>query len=40
MTAPSAHIVRFVSLKLLRLVGVLFVVSLLCFFSLNLLPGD
>lgn len=35
-----AALVRAVALRLIRLVGVLLVVSILCFLSLNLLPGD
>jgi peptide/nickel transport system permease protein len=36
----GAEITRVVVLKLLRLIGVLFAVAVLCFFSLSLLPGS
>jgi peptide/nickel transport system permease protein len=38
--SPGWGVARIVALKLLRLFGVLFVVAVLCFFSLNLLPGN
>jgi len=37
---PRWGVARLVAMKLLRMLGVLFVVSVLCFFSLNLLPGN
>lgn len=40
MTGARWRLARTLALKLLRLAAVLFVVSALCFLSLNLLPGD
>lgn len=38
--SPGWAVARVIALKLLRLVAVLFVVAVLCFLSLNLLPGN
>lgn len=40
MNSRGQEISRVVGLKLARLIGVLFCVAVLCFFSLNLLPGS
>lgn len=40
MSKRGQELSRVVALKLLRLIGVLFCVAALCFFSLNLLPGS
>lgn len=38
--SPGWGVARLIALKLLRLLGVLLVVAILCFLSLNLLPGN